>query len=360
MTLNIVQLLSEKTWGPAGRYVVALGRRLMADGHSVAVVTRGPEAVDRHLGDAGFTPGRLSMHGLMSFLSPMVLARILNRMSAPIVLHVHDLKDAQTALRARYLMAEPSKVRVVASVHRAAPAKTDKAAFESYKELDAIIFDSVSARATFLSNGVRVDETKLHTVHPSVPLPSGEKAAKEGLTAVYIGPIAPGKGVDVLIEAMGRLADTDITLLVAGSGKGSDVMPIVRRSRALGIDKEHVKWLGDLDKEDSLLMKADIGVVPHSDTESFGLAGLEFMAAGVPTVCTSAAGVSELVTDGVDGLVVAPSDPEALARALRILVGDAARRRAMGEEAAKTLSGKCAYDVFYRKMLRIYEGSGGV
>ena len=123
--MNIIHLVSNKVWGGGERYVLDLCRYMSAQGHSVAVVSRGIGAVDAPFRAAGFTPGRLPLGGLFDFISPVRLARVLDRVEAPAVVHVHNFKDARTALRARRLMADGSKVRVVITRHLVRPAKTE-------------------------------------------------------------------------------------------------------------------------------------------------------------------------------------------------------------------------------------------
>ncbi len=60
-----------------------LCRYMSAQGHSVAVVSRGIGAVDAPFRAAGFTPGRLPLGGLFDFISPVRLARVLDRVEAP-------------------------------------------------------------------------------------------------------------------------------------------------------------------------------------------------------------------------------------------------------------------------------------
>ncbi len=57
--MNIIHLVSNKVWGGGEQYVLDLCCRLEADGNSVAVITRGIDAVDKPFAKAGFTPGHL-------------------------------------------------------------------------------------------------------------------------------------------------------------------------------------------------------------------------------------------------------------------------------------------------------------
>jgi phosphatidylinositol alpha-mannosyltransferase len=87
-----------------------------------------------------------------------------------------------------------------------------------------------------------------------------------------------------------------------------------------------------------LLAAADVFVSPALGQESFGLTLVEAMAAGVPVVASDIPGYREVVRNGVDGLLVPPGDPGALAAALERVLGDpeeAARLRRAGPARAE-------------------------
>jgi glycosyltransferase involved in cell wall biosynthesis len=73
---------------------------------------------------------------------------------------------------------------------------------------------------------------------------------------------------------------------------------------------------------------ATVGVVPSVWPEPFGQVAVECLAAGTPVVVTATGGLADIVRDGVEGLLVPPADPEALARALdRVLHEPGLRKR---------------------------------
>lgn len=356
--MNIVHLVSNKAWGGGERYVLDLCRRSAAAGHSVAVVTRRSEAVDKPFTAAGFTPGHLPLRGAVDFFSPMALARVLNRMDAPIVLHAHNFKDAYTAVRARRLMREPGKVRVVVTRHLVKEAKKSAMERDLYRHIDDIIFVSEAARKAFLDGHPGCDQRKLHVVHNSImpPEPAPEENSGNAVRLLYVGRIAPEKGIDVLIEAMARLTDLDIRLTIDGVGNAKTVMPLMARCRSLDI-ADRVMWPGHSDNIYADIARADIGVLPSVQPESFGLTVLEFMSQGVPVVASNAGGPAEIITDGTDGLLVRPGDADSLAAAVRLLATDPARRRSMGEAARHTFVERFGYDRFYSDIEAIYEGT---
>ena len=355
--MNIVHLVSNKTWGGGERYVLDLCRRCSAEGHSVAVGTRRSEAVDKPFANAGFTPGHLPLRGAVDFLSPMMLARVLNRMDAPTVLHAHNFKDAYTAVRARRLMKEPGKVRVVVTRHLVKAAKDSSMERDLYRQIDDIIFVSEAARQAFVSGRPGCDEAKLHVVHNSIMPPEpAPKTPSDTVRLLYAGRIAPEKGIDVLIDALATLGDLPLRLTVAGVGNAKTVMPLMEKCRRLGLE-ERVDWAGHVDDIYTAISDADIGVLPTTVPESFGLAVLEFMSQGVPPIASNAGGPTEIITDGTDGLLVRPGNAISLAAAIRLLATDSGRREQMAEKAARTFSDRFAYDRFYNSIMTIYEGS---
>jgi N-acetyl-alpha-D-glucosaminyl L-malate synthase BshA len=94
----------------------------------------------------------------------------------------------------------------------------------------------------------------------------------------------------------------------------------------------HVAFLGEQLHLGGLFGQADLFVLP-SEQESFGLAALEALAAGVPVVACHVGGLPEVVRDGKTGRLVPPHDPRALAVAVLDLLSNEPRRAAMGRAA---------------------------
>ncbi len=93
-----------------------------------------------------------------------------------------------------------------------------------------------------------------------------------------------------------------------------------------------VRMLPGTDDVRPFLASLDLFVMP-SHAETYGLVLIEAMAMGRPVIATDAGGVPEIVRDGVDGLLVPPRDPKALAAAMLRLAGDAHLRRTYGHAA---------------------------
>jgi glycosyltransferase involved in cell wall biosynthesis len=94
-------------------------------------------------------------------------------------------------------------------------------------------------------------------------------------------------------------------------------------------------WVGPLERE-ALFSRADIFAL-SSRNDGLPMSVLEAMGRGLPVIATPVGGLPELIEDGVNGLLVPPSDPQALMRAIFELADDQERREALGCAARETI-----------------------
>lgn len=92
-----------------------------------------------------------------------------------------------------------------------------------------------------------------------------------------------------------------------------------------------------------------------SNNEGTPLSLLEAMAAGLPVVATSVGGVPDVVTDGVNGLLVPPGDGEAMTESWRRILRDPARSQRMGERARQDVIGRFGLERMLEKMRALYK-----
>ena len=155
-----------------------------------------------------------------------------------------------------------------------------------------------------------------------------------------VGRLVPRKGVDLVIRALPQLAAAgfdDVELLIVGGGAEPGLLhadPEVRRlldlGRELGVAGK-VTLRGQVPRGDmpGLFRSAD-AVVCTPWYEPFGIVPLEAMACGVPVVAAAVGGLQDTVLDHGTGLHVPPRDPEAIAGALAVLLGNPGLRAEMG------------------------------
>lgn len=177
---------------------------------------------------------------------------------------------------------------------------------------------------------------------------------------VHVSNFRPVKRAVSAVEVLATVhAQRPAVLLMVG--EGPDRAACEARARELGV-RERVRFVGAQTEVESLLPMADLFLLP-SEFESFGLAVLESMACGTPAVAFAAGGLPEVVTDGVDGRLVAPCDDAAMARAVLDLLEAPERLRALSEAARATAVGRFSRDrvvpLYEAVYARALAGTGG-
>lgn len=140
------------------------------------------------------------------------------------------------------------------------------------------------------------------------------------------------KGVPVLLEALERMGELRVGLCVVSREDPSDAWGLVT-SKGL---EDRVRLLPPRKDVEFYYAAADAYVGPSLE-DAFSLPPAEAMACGMPVIVSASAGVSEIITNGVDGLILDdPTDASALALMIRRLYEDATFCAQLGEKAAET------------------------
>lgn len=149
-----------------------------------------------------------------------------------------------------------------------------------------------------------------------------------------VGRLYKQKGQKYLIPMMDELLSRwpRAQLLIVGGGDEEAELRRLVKEQALG---DSIHLLGIRTDVKQLLEIADVFVFP-SLWESFGLAALEAMASGVPVVASRIGGIPEIIQDGVDGVLVPPHDPAAMALAVDKLASSTELATRIGEAAMLT------------------------
>lgn len=154
----------------------------------------------------------------------------------------------------------------------------------------------------------------------------------------------PLKGTHVLIEALGRLAGVPgwVFWLAGGAQRAGEAAygdQLRARAEALGI-AARVRFLGPRSDVPRLLGGGDVYCQANVRPETFGIALVEALHAGLPVVTSRLGGAVEVV-DASCGVLVEPADPEALAEALAPLIADPGRRQALGRSGPARARSLC-------------------
>jgi glycosyltransferase involved in cell wall biosynthesis len=169
----------------------------------------------------------------------------------------------------------------------------------------------------------------LRVVANGIDLPDASPGG--GTRVLTVGRLIPEKGVDVVIDAA---AAARLPLTVVG--EGPERAALEARARAADLD---CRFEGYASRErlDALYREASSVVLAARDAEGLPNVLLEAMARSRPVIATSCAGVGDLITDGVTGLLVAPDAPGELAAALERLARDPELAERLGREARRAV-----------------------
>ncbi|HEX3976809.1 MAG TPA: glycosyltransferase [Solirubrobacteraceae bacterium] len=192
-----------------------------------------------------------------------------------------------------------------------------------------------------IPNGVHVD--------PEVLSRAGHKPPSERLRIVFVGQSVERKGLPLLLRSFEALRDHIPTELTVIGPTAEELSPLM-------LDDRDVRVLGKVDdaRKREELERADVLCAPSLRGESFGMVLTEAFAAGTPVVASDIAGYRDVVRDGVDGILVPPGDPQALAEALRDFYDEPERRRDMARAAAAQVK-RFAWPAVADQVLTAYE-----
>jgi len=182
----------------------------------------------------------------------------------------------------------------------------------------------------------------------------------DALLVGFLGRLDPSKGVVALIEAMPVVWRTNPTarLLLAGPAReGTRAYTAITEalSRLSARARRHIVHVEQLDERDkaSYFDALDIFAMP-SIAESFGIAYLEAWLCRKPVIGADLGSTPFVIRAGVDGLLVDPHDPEAVARAISALLADPARRARMGQAGYERTVGERTWDHVTQSIEGVY------
>ncbi|MFN0177260.1 MAG: N-acetyl-alpha-D-glucosaminyl L-malate synthase BshA [Gemmatimonadales bacterium] len=256
------------------------------------------------------------------------------------VLHVHyAIPHATTAWLAREMLAGKHRLPVITTLHG-----TDitlvgqEASFYAITKFSIEKSNRVTAVSQFLKDEtIRTfgcAECHINVIPNFVNLAEyrpGDADGREGLAPegskiiTHVSNFREVKRVRDVVRVFARIRRAmPATLLMIGDGPDRD--DAEREARDLKVDGD-VRFLGRLGNVTNLLRASDLFLLP-SQTESFGLAALEAMACGAPVVGSRTGGLTEVIEDGVSGLLEPPGSVEAMGRRAVDLLRDPALFRA--------------------------------
>jgi glycosyltransferase involved in cell wall biosynthesis len=218
-----------------------------------------------------------------------------------------------------------------------------------YRKLARIIVPSRFLADKVLAAGR--DEGAVTHLPPAIDV-KAKKLARKNNYFLYAGRLAPQKGVDVLVQAVG-LSRPEVHLRVAGAGPEEEALRGIAADYAAG----RVEFLGQLDADRLAeeMASARAVVVPSRWPENTPAVILEAFAVGAPVVAARVGGVPEMVTDGTEGFLFEAENVHELAGILELLASDARVARKYGRAGQNRLEHEFSFKDHVGRLLALYQ-----
>lgn len=399
MKKKILYVITKSNWGGAQRYVYDLATNLPRDHFDIAVATgRSPEMSEPRpegTGGNGLLIEKLYKAGIRT-INISAFQRDINifkelaafwqlfqlfRREKPDVIHLNSSKAGGIGAVAAFLYrilqpATPNlRPKVIFTAHGWGfnePRPRWQRFFIKLATRVAALFQDkiiVINRADYAAARELISENKLAFIHNGVGrqkfLPRNEarkfleKKIGQTLTTntLIIGTIAEltkNKGIAYLIDAVNELRIKDkgqkIKTVIIGEGEDRKIMEEKIRYYHLA---DTVFLIGFVPDAAQYLKTFDIFVLP-SLKEGLPYTLFEAMAAKLPTVATKVGGISDIIQNNKNGLIIPPADSKSLVTALETLTQDATTRTRFGKRAAEDIQTKFALDAMINRTVAQY------
>ncbi|GAB1420557.1 glycosyltransferase family 4 protein [Anaerolineales bacterium] len=209
-----------------------------------------------------------------------------------------------------------------------------------------IMSDKKSPTQSVIYNGIDLDRFQLDQTKESLRQRLGFSPDKKWI--VMVGVMRPGKGHFAVIEAAKQIPDAEF--LLVGDGDADFAQQV--RAQAANLANLHL--LGNRMDVPDILCACDLFILP-SDSEALPTVLIEAGAARLPVVATDVGGVSEIVQDQVNGLLIEKANTDQLVSSINTLLEDENKLRSMGDNAYRIAHEKFAIEKHAEMLTQLYE-----
>jgi len=217
-----------------------------------------------------------------------------------------------------------------------------------------------SAAITLVSPTLEKDmrlfaKNKVSVIANGIDIPENPplRTNRDALHLLCLGRIEKEKGMHHAVKAMVEFKDQNITLDIVGSGPYLDEVKALIGKLEL---EESVLCHGRVEDDElsKLFALADVYLMPTTRQEGLPLTILEAMANGLPVIASDIGGISQVIEDGGDGLLVKPGDVSELISAIRILKDNEDMRIQLSNAARKTIEDKYSKERMVDETLAVF------
>ena len=361
--LNILQISSASSFGGGERYVADLTNALVARGHDVYVAVRTGSPLPRHLHLSPEKILTLPLRNALDVQSARALEKFVRRKAIDVV-HAHMARDYSLASYA----ARRRGTKFIVTRH--VLFKLNRLHRQTLSRAVCVIAVSHAvARELRASQVVRSDQ--IAVIHNGIDVERIQKTCAELHRGMFLRTIGVPPGVTgngYLVGSIGELRTLkrhddfiraaalvlkqfpETQFVLAGVGEMREQLEKLVAELRL---TERFHFLGWLDDADKLLCAMDV-FVSASETESFGLAIVEAMAAGTAGGATATDGAQEVIDDQTTGLLVPIGDVKRMAESVTNLLSDPEKRHRLATQSAQSVAKRFSLTRMVDEIEKIY------
>ncbi|MCF6158419.1 MAG: glycosyltransferase family 1 protein [wastewater metagenome] len=315
-------------------------------------------------------PDIIHLHNTQYFLSPLILKYLLRL--KPIVKTVHDIRLFCPGFRWKIIPAfdeicnypmglqcfrngcypfHPEKGNLLWNLHKFLLMMYE---LKVSKSVDKITVPSSYIGEQLIKNGFPKENIAVIPHYVDNALIQEKEIKNNTKKILFVGKLDRIKGILQFIESLNLLETRDWVAEIIGEGKlQEDASALVEK---LGLN-DRVRFLGNLPTEElnKYYANCSIVVIPSMVPESFGLVGIEAMAAGKPVVAFDSGGIKEWLVNGETGFLVKRGDIRELTHRISQLLDDDLLTKKMGLECQKRVNERYRKEIHLKQLFTIYE-----
>lgn len=358
-TVKILQISSASSFGGGERYVVDLTNALVKRGHDVYVAVRPGSPLPRHLHLSAEKTLILPLRNALDVQSARELDKFVRRKEIDVV-HAHMARDYSLASYAarrrgtkfivtRHVLFKLNRLHRRTLSRAACVIAVSQAVARELRTSQVVKNDQIAV----IHNGIDVERIQktcsalhLQLFLRSIGMPAGTPLVGS------IGELRTLKRHDDFIRAAALILKEfpETQFVLAGVGEAREQLEKLVTELGLTDCFHFLGWLDDADK---LLCAMDV-FVSASETESFGLAIVEAMAAETAVVATATEGAKEVIEDQKTGVLVPIGDVQRIAQSVLNLLRDPEKRRTIATQSARSAAIKFSLTRMVDDIEKIY------
>jgi glycosyltransferase involved in cell wall biosynthesis/predicted O-methyltransferase YrrM len=216
---------------------------------------------------------------------------------------------------------------------------------DAYIERQGISPEKVITIHNFVDTELFAEEKKTAKIRKEL------KIDKDNLVVGFLGRLDWRKGLRTMVDAAGGIKG--VKFLIVGDGDARE--ELIDEIREKGIEEDFI-LTGSRKDVPAMMKTMDIFVFPsYAEYESFGIAVIEAMSAGLPVIASDIGPLREIINNGENGILIPKKDPVALRSAIEKLIKDRDLMRRLGEESRRTIFERFSLKKAIKEIEGVYE-----